>query len=80
MKAIVLGDAGSGETARIDLAKCIGCGLCVSSCPDEAISLVQRSPLPDVPQDVIVWMEKAVETRGVKEEFLKELQIRKRGL
>jgi len=31
-----------------------------------------------VPQDVIAWMEKAVETRGVKEEFQRELTIRKR--
>ena len=78
VKAIVPADAGNGDTARVDLERCLGCGLCVSSCPDDAISLVQRSPLPDVPRDVVAWMEKAVETRGVKEEFLRELQIRKR--
>jgi H+/Na+-translocating ferredoxin:NAD+ oxidoreductase subunit B len=75
-KAIVSGGAGSDETARIELERCIGCGLCVSSCPEDAISMVQRMPLPDVPKDVAEWMEKAVETRGVKEEFLRELKIR----
>jgi ferredoxin len=78
MKAIISGDGESEEAARIDIEKCIGCGLCVSSCPDNAISLTQRSPRPDVPKDVFEWREKAVETRGVKEEFLRELTIRKR--
>ena len=78
MKAITSGGEGSNETAQVDIEKCIGCGLCVSSCPEDAISLIQRTPLPYVPKDVFEWREKAVETRGVKEEFLKELQIRRR--
>jgi Pyruvate/2-oxoacid:ferredoxin oxidoreductase delta subunit len=78
MQAILAAHEGSGETARVELERCIGCGLCVSTCPDGALSLVQRSPLPDVPKDVFAWMERAVETRGVKEEFLRELQIGKR--
>jgi ferredoxin len=30
------------EVARIDLQRCIGCGLCVSSCPEGALRLEQR--------------------------------------
>ena len=76
MRAILSGDAGSDGTVRVDPDKCIGCGLCVSSCPDKAVSLLRRSPPPDVPKDAFEWMDKAVETRGVKEEFLREMKIR----
>jgi ferredoxin len=30
------------KAARIDLERCIGCGLCVSSCPEGAASLERR--------------------------------------
>ena len=76
MRAILSGDAGSDGTVRVDPDKCIGCGLCVSSCADGAVSLLRRSPPPDVPKDAFEWMDKAVETRGVKEEFLREMKIR----
>jgi Na+-translocating ferredoxin:NAD+ oxidoreductase RNF subunit RnfB len=33
-----------GDTVAVDLAKCIGCGLCVASCPTESISLVRKTP------------------------------------
>lgn len=80
MNAIASGGdaAGNGE-ARIDLDKCIGCGLCVSECPEEAVSLILRSPPPEIPKDAFEWMDKAVETRGVKEEFQREMMIRKQG-
>ena len=31
------------EVAKTDLAKCIGCGLCVTGCPDEAVRLSLRA-------------------------------------
>jgi Na+-translocating ferredoxin:NAD+ oxidoreductase subunit B len=30
--------------AQVELGRCIGCGLCVTTCPSEAISLI---PKPD---------------------------------
>jgi hypothetical protein len=33
-----------------------------------------------VPTDVFEWMVRAVETRGVKKEFFREMSVRKRGL
>jgi Fe-S-cluster-containing hydrogenase component 2 len=28
--------------ANVDLDRCIGCGLCVTTCPDEAIQLIKK--------------------------------------
>ena len=31
------------DIARIDLERCIGCGLCVTTCESEALSLMRKS-------------------------------------
>lgn len=38
----------------LDPDRCIGCGLCVSTCPGEALRLVRRPPetVPPLPQDM----------------------------
>ena len=48
MGAIVVGD---DDVAQVDSGRCIGCGICVPTCPSEAVFLFQRetiTPPPDV--------------------------------
>ena len=47
--------------------KCIGCGLCVTTCPSEAISMKRKSPEEIVlpPKDEMDWYEKRALARGV---------------
>jgi Fe-S-cluster-containing hydrogenase component 2 len=50
MAAIENGDVSS----EIMLGRCIGCGLCVSACPEEAISMVAKPdnvPPPETFED-----------------------------
>lgn len=47
--------------------KCIGCGLCVSTCPSEAIQLIRKRPdeIVPPPKDEMEWYEKRGNLRGV---------------
>ena len=55
------------DAYRVIKEKCIGCGLCVSTCPSEAIQLIRKQPdeivLP--PKDEMEWYEKRGDLRGV---------------
>jgi electron transport complex protein RnfB len=57
-----------GEDAyEIIKDKCIGCGLCISTCPNEAIQLVRKEPeeLLHPPRDEMAWFEERGRLRGV---------------
>jgi ferredoxin len=51
MEALSLAD----KKAVLDLDRCIGCGLCVSTCPTNSLSLLRKPKArqPYVPKDVI---------------------------
>lgn len=58
----------AGEDAnRVIREKCIGCGLCVSTCPSEAIQLIRKQSADLVlpPKDEMTWYEERARQRGV---------------
>ena len=63
VKAIETGE----DTYRVIGEKCIGCGLCVSACPSQAIRLVAKRQeewvLPSIDEDA--WFEERGRSRGV---------------
>jgi ferredoxin len=55
------------DSYRVVKDRCIGCGLCVSTCPSEAIRLVRKESAELVPplQDEMAWYEERARQRGV---------------
>jgi ferredoxin len=39
------------ELLQLDLDRCFGCGVCATSCPTDAISLVAKAGHPEPPLD-----------------------------
>jgi Fe-S-cluster-containing hydrogenase component 2 len=50
----------------LDLNRCIGCGLCVSTCPTLSLSLVRKpkAKQPYVPKDIVETYMKLGKARG----------------
>ena len=63
VKAINKGD----DSCSVITRRCIGCGLCASTCPEDAIKMVHKKPeersIP--PKDDDAWLEEKGRQRGV---------------
>ncbi len=57
----------------VNRAKCIGCGLCISTCSTEAMRLIHKTPeeLEPPAKDEMDWWEKRALARGVDFSFYK---------
>ena len=57
----------AGDAYSVIPENCIGCGLCISTCPSQAISLTARPTTETLapPQDEQAWFDERAKTRGV---------------
>ena len=51
------------EPATVNPEKCLGCGVCVPTCPVEAIELFERDEQLELP-DGVTFIQELLEDRG----------------
>lgn len=56
-----------GDVNQVIKERCIGCGLCIPTCPSEAIRLVRKraEKLVPPPKDEMAWYEERARRRGI---------------
>jgi electron transport complex protein RnfB len=63
-----------GDVVAVDRSRCIGCGLCASVCPTEALSMIRRETVPPVPDTNQELMTTIMKKKGTLEAFIKVSQ------
>ncbi len=59
------------DLAVVEVKECIGCGLCISSCPTGAMVLIERAAVPTTPATVSEMGMQVLQEKGRLEAFLK---------
>jgi ferredoxin len=56
----------SDKKAALDVDRCIGCGLCVTTCPTHSLSLARKpqAEQADIPKDYMKSALKVAQARG----------------
>jgi formate hydrogenlyase subunit 6/NADH:ubiquinone oxidoreductase subunit I len=55
----------------VELAQCIGCGLCASGCPTDAWRMEKLIEVPEACANTTDWGMKVLQERGKLEAFMK---------
>ena len=51
------------DISKVNIKRCIGCGNCVAVCPEEAITLIKKDNVPELPEDEDDMFEKILEAK-----------------
>ena len=61
----------AGDVVAVDSSRCIGCGLCVSVCPSEALTMKKRDQIPNPPDTYQDLTMNVLREKGKLEAFMK---------
>ena len=62
-----------GNIAHVDLDRCIGCGVCVTKCPSDAIQMIKKDQ-ENIPPPNMVAMYQEMAKKRAELQALKEQQ------
>jgi Fe-S-cluster-containing hydrogenase component 2 len=48
----------------VDLGRCLGCGVCVGACPQDAVTMVRRPQAPHVPLNAVEYLTRRMLEQG----------------